>query len=147
MLFSYSCLLRQNYTPGWKFNHWEQKGVPLRIEVGPRDLASNQCRVVRRDNGDKEDVSLVGLSEWISAKLETVQGDMLAKARAGRDEKLVQVTEWKDFVPALNRQCMVLTPFCDQREWEEKVKVSDTDPVLLVTYAYASCSTCPVRRL
>jgi prolyl-tRNA synthetase len=42
---------RQNYTPGWKFNHWEQKGVPVRIEVGPRDLAAQQCRLVRRDNG------------------------------------------------------------------------------------------------
>jgi prolyl-tRNA synthetase len=43
---------RQNYTPGWKFNHWEQKGVPIRIEVGPRDLANKQCRLVRRDNGE-----------------------------------------------------------------------------------------------
>lgn len=41
----------QNYTPGWKFNHWEQKGVPVRIEVGPRDFANKQCRLVRRDNG------------------------------------------------------------------------------------------------
>lgn len=100
--------------------------MPLRIEVGPRDVLGNQCRVVRRDNGEKEDVSINGLTEWVAAKLETIQADMLAKARAGRDEKLVQVTEWKDFVPALNRQCMVLTPFCDQKEWEEKVKVSAT---------------------
>lgn len=42
---------RQNYTPGWKFNHWELKGVPVRIEVGPRDIANKQCRLVRRDNG------------------------------------------------------------------------------------------------
>jgi hypothetical protein len=41
----------QNYTPGWKFNHWEQKGVPVRIEVGPKDYAAKQCRLVRRDNG------------------------------------------------------------------------------------------------
>lgn len=41
----------QNYTPGWKFSHWEQKGVPVRIEVGPRDFANKQCRLVRRDNG------------------------------------------------------------------------------------------------
>ena len=42
---------RQNYTPGWKFNHWEQKGVPIRIEVGPRDHAAKQVRIVRRDDG------------------------------------------------------------------------------------------------
>lgn len=45
----------QNYTPGWKYNHWEQKGVPLRIEVGPRDVAAGQCRIVRRDDGKYND--------------------------------------------------------------------------------------------
>lgn len=44
---------RQNYTPGWKFNHWEQKGVPIRMEVGPRDLSAKQVRVVRRDDGNE----------------------------------------------------------------------------------------------
>jgi len=113
---------RANYTPGWKYNHWEQKGVPIRMEIGPRDVSANQVRLVRRDTGDKEDVTTTDLSAYIAAKLVTIQADMLNKARSGRDEKLVQVTEWKDFVPALNRQCMVLTPFCDQTEWEEKVK-------------------------
>ncbi len=47
----------------------------------------------------------------------------LLQAKEGRDEKIVQVTEWKDFVPALEKQCMVLTPFCDQAEWEDNVKV------------------------
>jgi prolyl-tRNA synthetase len=62
--------------------------------------------------------------------LETIQAAMFEKAKAGRDEKIVEVTEWKDFVPALERQCMVLTPFCDQAEWEEKVKKMSRDAVL-----------------
>ena len=45
----------QNYTPGWKYNHWEQKGVPLRVEVGPRDVLNKQCRIVRRDDGQNYD--------------------------------------------------------------------------------------------
>ncbi len=48
-------MMWQNYTPGWKFNHWELKGVPIRIEVGPRDMLNNQCRIVRRDNGTVAD--------------------------------------------------------------------------------------------
>lgn len=113
---------RQNYTPGWKFNHWEQKGVPLRIEVGPRDLAAQQCRLVRRDTGDKQDVAFEGIGGVIAALLEAIQAALFAKAKAGRDAKVVTVTRWEDFVPALERQCMVLTPFCDQADWEDKVK-------------------------
>src|SRR5512143_3922501 len=44
---------RSEYTPGWKFNQWELKGVPLRIEIGPRDIKNGQCVMVRRDNGQK----------------------------------------------------------------------------------------------
>jgi prolyl-tRNA synthetase len=115
---------RQNYTPGWKFNHWEQKGVPIRIEVGARDFEAKQYRLVRRDNGEKTDHSVASVDTTIPAMLTTIQADMFSKAKAGRDEKMVQVTKWADFVPALNKHCLVLTPFCDEAEWEEKVKVS-----------------------
>lgn len=114
---------RQNYTPGWKFNHWEQKGVPIRIEVGARDMEGKMYRLVRRDTGSKVDYPSAEVDTWIPSMLATIQADMFAKAKAGRDEKLVQVTKWVDFVPALNRHCLVLTPFCDEAEWEEKVKV------------------------
>lgn len=97
--------------------------MPVRIEVGPRDFANKQARLVRRDNGEKTDVNFADASATVSALLETIQDSLLAAARKGRDEKMVTVTEWKDFVPALEKQCLVMTPFCDIREWEEKVKV------------------------
>ena len=56
---------------------------------------------------------------------------MFIKAKAGRDEKMATVLKWEDFVPALERDCLVLTPFCDLAEWEEKVKV--TDILILLT--------------
>eukprot|EP00600_Ochromonadales_sp_CCMP1393_P006253 CAMPEP_0174960260 /NCGR_PEP_ID=MMETSP0004_2-20121128/3612_1 /TAXON_ID=420556 /ORGANISM="Ochromonas sp., Strain CCMP1393" /LENGTH=703 /DNA_ID=CAMNT_0016208627 /DNA_START=14 /DNA_END=2122 /DNA_ORIENTATION=- len=121
---------RQNYTPGWKFNHWEQKGVPIRVEVGPRDFANNQARLVRRDTGEKVDIPFTDIGETVKALLEEIQESLLTKARAGRDEKLVQVTKWADFVPALEQQCLVLTPFCDQEEWEDKVKEMSRNEVL-----------------
>jgi prolyl-tRNA synthetase len=115
--------VRENYTPGWKFNHWELKGVPIRIEVGPRDFANKQCRLVRRDNGEKIDISVSDVGETVKALLETIHYAMFNKAKAGRDEKIVTVTKWEDFVPNLENKCMVLTPFCDIAEWEDRVKV------------------------
>mmetsp|Transcript_24740 Transcript_24740/g.36475 ORF Transcript_24740/g.36475 Transcript_24740/m.36475 type:complete len:708 (+) Transcript_24740:67-2190(+) len=121
---------RQNYTPGWKFNHWEQKGVPIRLEVGQRDMQNRQCRLVRRDNGSKEDVGIDGMGERITVMLDDIHHYLFNKSKRERDEKIVTVTEWKDFVPALNRHCLVMTPFCDQTEWEEKVKKMSREEAL-----------------
>ena len=119
--------LRDNYTPGWKYNHWEQKGVPVRIEVGPRDMANEQCRIVRRDTGEKIDMSIKDIGEQMPLLLKTIQNDMFMKAKAGRDEKIATVYKWDDFVPALEEMCLVMTPFCDEAEWEEKVKAMSRD--------------------
>ncbi|GAA0173863.1 aminoacyl-tRNA synthetase [Lithospermum erythrorhizon] len=51
--------LRDNYSPGWKHSHWELKGVPLRLEIGPKDLQNKQVRAVRRDNSEKVDIQMV----------------------------------------------------------------------------------------
>ncbi|KAL6508991.1 hypothetical protein OROHE_021550 [Orobanche hederae] len=59
---------RDNYSPGWKYSHWEMKGVPVRIEIGPRDLANNQVRAVRRDNGSKLDISYFILVEEVKRR-------------------------------------------------------------------------------
>lgn len=87
-------------------------------------MTNNQCRIVRRDNSAKQDVCVDGIDDLVESLLVQIQADMFQRAKAERDKKIVTVTEWRDFVPALNRNCLVLTPFCDQMEWEEKVKVS-----------------------
>lgn len=56
---------RENYNPGFKYSHWELRGVPLRIELGKKDLDKNEVRVVRRDNGNKEQVKIENISEQI----------------------------------------------------------------------------------
>jgi len=113
---------RTNYNPGWKYNHWELKGVPLRIEVGPRDVEARQARCVRRDTNEKEDVPMACLTQKVALLLVTMQHDLLSKARKSRDDNIVKVWEWKDFVPALQKGHMVLTPFCNETEFEELVK-------------------------
>ena len=132
---------RKIYTPGWKFNHWEQKGVPLRIEVGPRDLQARQARLVRRDNGNKTDVAWTDLASTVAEYMVTIQADMFARAKAGRDAKLVKVMKWEDFVPALNKQCLALTPFCDEDEWEEKAKAMSREQALNGEEEADTCAT------
>mmetsp|Transcript_5597 Transcript_5597/g.8233 ORF Transcript_5597/g.8233 Transcript_5597/m.8233 type:complete len:236 (-) Transcript_5597:1759-2466(-) len=115
---------RSNYSPGWKYNHWEQKGVPIRMEIGPRDLEAKQVTAVRRVDGNKSTIPLENIASTIESLLNQAHDIMFAKASAARDSKLVQVTKWEDFVPALDNNCLVLTPWCDpaDQEAEEKVK-------------------------
>eukprot|EP00904_Undaria_pinnatifida_P012991 jgi/Undpi1/8822/HiC_scaffold_25.g11284.m1 len=113
---------RVNYTAGWKYNHWEQKGVPIRLEVGPRDLESKQAVLARRDTGEKMTVAEGDITLKVQELLETIQANLLARLTAERDDHYTRVTEWPQFVPALNRNDIVLTPFCNETEWEEKVK-------------------------
>ena len=75
-------------SPGWKFANWEMKGVPLRIEIGPRDMEQNQCVAARRDNGEKVTVSLDALEHEIPTLLEAVQQGLFDKAKANLDSHI-----------------------------------------------------------
>jgi prolyl-tRNA synthetase len=77
---------RDGFKPGWKFNEWEMRGVPLRIELGPRDLDAGTAVLGNRVTGEKEAVQLSALREMLPKKLEAVQADLLARAKAHRDE-------------------------------------------------------------
>ena len=113
---------RENYTPGWKYNHWELKGVPLRLEFGPRDLAAGACVLARRDTRAKATVALAELPARAAALLAEMQGDMLARATAERNSRIATVMTWPGFVPALDGKNMVLAPWCEEPESEEWVK-------------------------
>ena len=75
-------------TAGWKFNYWEQKGVPLRLELGPRDYDEKKAMVKRRDTFKGTVIAWDDLLTQIPTMLETVQADMLAKARMERDSRI-----------------------------------------------------------
>jgi prolyl-tRNA synthetase len=115
---------RDSYNPGWKYNHWEQKGVPIRIEVGPRDIEQQSVRMVIRHSGEKIDVPFTSIGDSVTDKLKEIQLAMFTKAKAARDAHVVQVTEWKDFVPNLEQNNLVLTPWCggEHQDWEDWVK-------------------------
>lgn len=122
------------YNPGWKYNHWEQKGVPIRLEVGPADIEKKQTRMVLRYSGEKLDIPVDGLGDFIKNKLEEVQTSMFEKAVAERDSHVAKITEWKDFVPNLEKNNLILTPWCggEHEDWEDWVKNTSKEESLKI---------------
>jgi len=88
---------RDNVSPGWKFNDWEQRGVCLRVEIGPKDIEKNQAVVVRRDTGEKEFVSQDNLVEIVEKLLQTMQKDLLDKAKKLREENSFTMDAYDEF--------------------------------------------------
>lgn len=103
---------RETYSPGYKFNDWELKGVPLRIEYGPKDIVKKQVLSVRRDNGEKTPIPLDGLASTIQTLLDTIQSDLYIKAKKSFDEHTKIITKWEEFTPALNAKNVILIPHC-----------------------------------
>ncbi|MBN2012629.1 proline--tRNA ligase [candidate division KSB1 bacterium] len=93
---------REGYRPGWKYNEWEQRGVPLRIEIGPKDVENNQVMMARRDNGEKTAVPMANLSMTVERTLETIQNDLFKKALAYRDENLIEIDSYDEFKEKIN---------------------------------------------
>lgn len=114
--------IRDDKNPGWKFNHWELKGVPLRVEVGPRDLEAGTVVAVRRVDKVKVVLQREGIVNVVKDQLDDIQKSTLDKARKERDEHIVQVNEWANFVPVLDKRNMALAAWCEVAECEKDVK-------------------------
>jgi len=113
---------REEYSPGWKFNEWELKGVPLRIELGPKDLEKHQCVIVRRDTGKKQFINLANLKDAIKTSLEEMHNDMLAKARKFLESNLAEARTMDDLAARIKQKKMVLVPFCGEAGCEDYIK-------------------------
>ena len=114
--------LRDNYNPGWKFSDWELKGVPLRIEFGPKDLAKGVISTARRDTGEKSTIPLADLKTGVHKALEQIQNDMFSRAKKEYDIHRKQVTDWEEIIPALNGKNVVLIPHCLDGDCADAVK-------------------------
>jgi len=109
--------------PGWKFNEWELKGVPVRVEVGPRDLQTDQVTLVRRDTRDKEKVSVEGAVERVGDLLEAVQLTLYARAKAFADANTHTVDSYTDFKDVMAKQRGFLRAYwCGSAECEQRIK-------------------------
>ena len=138
--------IRDNYSPGFKFNDWEMRGVPIRIEIGPRDIESGVAVLVRRDTLEKETVALDKLEERIGALLEEIQVNMFNECLKSREEKTTIAYTLEEIDKNLEEnQGYVKTMWCEDIACEDKIKE--------VTGAHSRCipfkqehlsDTCPV---
>ena len=115
---------RDEYSPGWKFNEWELKGVPLRIEIGPRDIAKDQVVLARRDvpgRDGKSFVPLAGLTDVISDTLRDIQNNLLARAIEFRDANISEPSDYDSFREAAT-QGFARAWWCGNVACEDKVK-------------------------
>ena len=120
---------RREKTAGWRMSYWEQKGVPIRIEIGSNEMKANQAVLVRRD--DLKSKATVPSDDTIvnnvQELLENIQLSMLDKARRERDSCISIVTKWENFTAALDKGHMVLAPWCELIESEVWVKNTTKD--------------------
>ena len=112
-----------NKNPGWKFSEQEMRGIPVRIEIGPKDIEAGQAVIVRRDNREKTVVSLDNITEAVGEILEKMQAYMLAKATAHRDANTHEAHNWEEFTDILTRkQGFIKAMWCGDRACEEAIK-------------------------
>ncbi|CAN8203249.1 unnamed protein product [Coccothraustes coccothraustes] len=114
--------LRDNYSPGWKFNHWELKGVPVRVEVGPRDMKSHQFVAVRRDTGQKLALSEHEAEEKLKQILEEIHANLYSRASEDLKSHMVVASNMEDFQKELDSGKIVQIPFCGEIECEDWIK-------------------------
>uniref|UniRef100_A0A8C3R2X0 Bifunctional glutamate/proline--tRNA ligase n=1 Tax=Cyanoderma ruficeps TaxID=181631 RepID=A0A8C3R2X0_9PASS len=114
--------LRDNYSPGWKFNHWELKGVPVRVEVGPRDMKSQQFVAVRRDTGQKLTLSEHEAEEKLQQMLEEIHANLYSRASEDLKSHMVVASNMEDFQKELDSGKIVQIPFCGEIECEDWIK-------------------------
>ncbi len=112
----------RDMSPGRKFNEWEMKGVPLRVEIGPRDLEAGHAVIMRRDTLEKSTVPFGELLNRVVSLLETVQKDMLTLSRERRDKKIVHADSLDGILKGVDGKNFVKAGWCGCRECEDKVK-------------------------
>ncbi len=113
---------RDEYSPGWKFNEWEMRGVPLRIEIGPKDIEKKTVVMVRRDTREKAFVPMKEVVEGATELLSTIQSAMFEKAKAAVKDSTTKAKGWRDFAKCIEERKLVLAPFCCKPSCEEDIK-------------------------
>jgi prolyl-tRNA synthetase len=114
---------RDTQQPGFKYADWEMRGVPLRLELGPKDIEKDQCVLVRRDTREKAFVPLAGMPARVRELLDTIQREMLERARKFVAENTTRVSSWDEFRQIMaGRRGFLIAGWCGDAECEAKIK-------------------------
>ena len=113
---------RDQLTPGYKFHDWELKGIPLRIEIGPKDIEKNKVVLVKRYNKEKTDMSFDDVAGKLDGVLVDIQKQMLISGKKVLDEMIHNISSYDEFKSQLEKGGLLQTPWCGKQECEEKIK-------------------------
>jgi len=114
---------REEFTPGWKFSEYEMRGVPLRIEIGPRDIQKNQVVIVRRDTMKKESFNLDSVIDDVPEILDSIQSALLEQALKFQQQNTHDVENYEEFKSILeSKRGFIRTFWCEKQECEDLIK-------------------------
>jgi len=133
---------REQLTPGFKFNDWEMKGIPIRIEIGPKDIAKNQIVLARRHNQTKISLDIDGLAEKTLSELKNIQKEMFDAAKKILDERVVRVSEYQQFKKELENGKMIDCSWCGNQTCEDKIKEETGADLRVIPSGNAKAETC-----
>lgn len=138
---------RTEYTPGWKFNEWELKGIPLRIEIGPKDIQKKQIVLVRRDNSKKEFIKENSAVKKIKETLDDIQDDLFKKADKLLKEHITTVKTFDEFKKTLeNKGGFLKVCHCLEQKCEEDIKAETGATIRLIPIkkekVFSNCIHC-----
>ena len=142
---------RDEYSPGWKFNEWELKGVPIRLEVGPRDVEKQQVVLARRDQPGRDGKSFVplnGLAQAVADTLDSIQSNLLKRATEFRDANTHEPTDYESFKTA-SIEGFARAWWCGSEECEEQAKADTQATIRCVPFdapeAKGACIICSAQ--
>jgi len=137
---------RDEWTPGYKFHDWEMKGVPLRIEVGPKDIAKGKMVLVRRDTQKKSDLEFSDTEIGVESILKEIQQSLFEKAKLLLKERTKQVSDFDKFKSEIENGMFLETSWCGDQNCEEKIKESTGADIRVIpfdnTKTDAPCVSC-----
>ena len=131
-------------SPGWKFNEWEMKGVPLRIELGPRDIEAGKMTVSRRDGYEKTELPLGDAENAVVSLLEEISGNLYEKAKKRMAERIINAETLQELLDGVNGGNFVRAGWCGERVCEDKVKefAQATSRVACKEHTACKCVSC-----
>ncbi len=137
---------RDEFTPGYKFHDWEMKGVPLRIEIGPKDLAKDKMVLVRRDTLKKFDTPFSNAEHDITQTLDAIQHDLFEKANKLLNERTKNVNNFDEFKKEIENGMFLYSPWCGDQKCEETIKESTSADIRVIPFdrkrSGAPCIVC-----
>lgn len=127
--------------PGWKFSEYEMKGIPIRLEIGPKDIEKNSAVLVRRDTGEKTIVGLDEIEKHVESILNSIQQNMFDTARKLRDEKTYTAENYDQFVNIIeNKPGFIKAMWCGEQTCEDKIKELTTATSRCIPFAQETIS-------